>query len=83
MNPMIFNNQLFNSQFVNSSNYKALENQILQNEAEQNKEIANAVKALQDYYEAVRKIDPQHKQQALNACLAQLVIEMNRQQISI
>ena len=44
---------------------------------EQNKEVINAVKAMHDLCEAVKKLDGQHQQTAFYACLAQMAKEMN------
>ncbi|MBQ6022274.1 MAG: hypothetical protein IJL25_05040 [Clostridia bacterium] len=73
-----FNNQMFNPQYVNPQYYQAIRNQPQQTDpVEQAKEIANAVKAIHDLCEAVKKIDAQYQQSAFNACLVQLAIEMN------
>ena len=61
-----FYNQMFNPQYVNPDYYHELQRQ--QYEFDQQKEIVNAVKAIHDLCEAVKKIDANHQQQAVNAC---------------
>lgn len=70
-----FYNQMFNPQYVNPDYYHEMQRQ--QHEFEQQKEIVNAVKAIHDLCEAVKKIDVNHQQQAFNACLFELAKEMN------
>ena len=41
------------------------------------REVINAVKAMHDLCEAVKKLDGQHQQTAFYACLAQMAKEMN------
>lgn len=77
MNPILFNNQLFDPNYANPQYYKTLNNQNQHIPDEQKKEISNAVKAVHDLCEAVKKIEPQYQNAAFNACLAQLAIEMN------
>ena len=77
MNPVSFNNLLFDPHYANPQYYQTVRNQIRQYEFEQNKEIGNAMKAIHDYCEAIKKIDAKHQQAAFNACLSQLAIEMN------
>lgn len=64
--------QLFNPQYVNYQSYLNCQAQQAimraQHEYEQQAEIAKAVKAIHDYFEAMRKLDPQHHQEALLAC---------------
>ena len=71
----IFCNQMFNPQYVNPDYYHELQRQ--QYEFDQQKEIVNAVKAIHDLCEAVKKIDANHQQQAVNACVLQLAKELN------
>jgi len=61
---MYFNQQMFNPSTVNPSNYHAVKNQIARLDMEQNKEIANAVKAVHDLCEAVKKLDEAHQHTA-------------------
>ena len=70
-----FCNQMFNPQYVNPDYYHELQRQ--QYEFDQQKEIVNAVKAIHDLCEAVKKIDANHQQQAVNACVLQLAKELN------
>ena len=76
-NPIMFNNQLFNPQYVNPQYYQTIRNQTQDIPEAQNKEIEKAMKAIHDLFEAGKKIDPQYKNAAINACLAQIAIEMN------
>ena len=70
-----FYNQMFNQRYVNPDYYHELQRQ--QYEFDQQKEIVNAVKAIHDLCEAVKKIDANHQQQAVNACVLQLAKELN------
>lgn len=74
---MNFNNQMFNPQYVNQQYYNSVREEILKYNYEQNKEVANAVKAMHDLCEAVKKLDSQHQQTAFYACLAEMAKEMN------
>lgn len=73
---MEFYNQLFNPQYVNPQYYQAIKRQIEQYNYEQNKEVLNAVKAVHDLCDAMKKLDPEHQQIALNACIAQMAKEL-------
>lgn len=73
MNPLY--DQIFNQQYVNP-NY--LQNLQLQHHAEQQAEITKVVKALHDYFDAARKIEPAYQQQAFWACATAIVEEMNK-----
>jgi hypothetical protein len=44
---------------------------------EQNKNIADMVKALSDYFEAGRKVDPDYRDLAVQACWAEIVRQMS------
>lgn len=74
---MNFNNQMFNPQYVNQQYYNSIREEILKYNYEQNKEVVNAVKAMHDLCEAVKKLDSQHQQTAFYACLAEMAKEMN------
>lgn len=74
---MNFNNQMFNPQYVNQQYYNSIREEIIKHNHEQNKEVANAVKAMHDLCEAVKKLDSQHQQTAFYACLAEMAREMN------
>lgn len=60
---------IFNHQYLNT--YQ--EQQELKRKWEQNKNIMDMVKAISDYCEAARKVDPDFQQLAFNACLAEIV----------
>ena len=70
-----FYNQMFNPQYVNPDYYHELQRQ--QYEFDQQKEIVNAVKAIHDLCEAVKKLDDHHQQIAFSACLAEMAREFN------
>lgn len=74
MNPLY--DQLFNQQYV-SQGY-ADQIKVNQHVIEQQKEIASAVKAIKDYMNAVKKIEPKYQQEAFNACILAILEEMNR-----
>ena len=74
---MNFNNQMFNPQYVNKQYYNSVREEIAKYNYEQNKEVANAVKAMHDLCEAVKKLDSQHQQTAFYACLAEMANEFN------
>ena len=71
-----FYNQMFNPQYVNQEYYY----QILQHEQYeyvQNCEIRKAVKAMHDLCEAMKNIDDSHQQEAFDACLLELALQLN------
>lgn len=70
--------QIFNPQYVNPQYYEAIQKVANEYEARQQKEIANAVHAIHDFFEATRKIDPQHQQAAMAAIIAEILNEQNR-----
>ena len=74
MNPLY--EQIFNQQYVNPDYLQQLQAQI--HHAEQQAEISKAVKAICDYCEAARKIEPAYQQQAFCACAAAILEEMER-----
>jgi len=43
---------------------------------EQQKNIADMVKAISDYFEAGRKVSPEYQQQAFQACLAEVLLQL-------
>lgn len=69
---MLFYNQMFNPQYVNPEYYNQIQQQMQKYQFKQDKEVYNAVKACHDMLEAVKKLDPQHQQQAFNFCLAEI-----------
>ena len=77
---MYFNNHMFNPQYVNPQYYQANMYQLQQYNYEQNREVANAVKAIHDLCEAVKKLDEQHQQIAFLACVEEMANEFNWQQ---
>ena len=74
MNPLY--DQIFNQQYVNPSYLLQLQQEQYHNQQQQ--EISKAVKALHDYCDAARKIEPEYQQQAFCACAAAILEEMGR-----
>lgn len=68
---MDFYNQMFNPAFVNQQTYQQIL-EMQQYQFEQNKEVANAIKAMHDFCEAVNKLDDQHKQQVFAGCVFEI-----------
>lgn len=68
-----FYNTMFNPQYVNPDYYKSQRQ--MQYTYEQDKKVADAVKAIHDLCEAIKGMDQFHQQQAVQACLAQMVLE--------
>lgn len=50
----------------------------IQHDYEQRQEITKAVKAIHDYFEAARKIEPDYQQIAFGACIAAVLAEMQK-----
>lgn len=73
MNPWY--GQMFNPQYVNQDYLRQLQ---IQHDQEQREEIAKAVKAIHDYFEAARKIEPQYQSIAFAACITATLDEMNK-----
>lgn len=71
----LFYDRFFNLQYVNSDYYHQNQEQIAQYEQKQSEEVQNVVKAVHDLCTAVKKLDPQHQQQAFGAALAQMALE--------
>ncbi len=67
---------MFNPQYVN---YNYLQQMQMQHDFEQRQEIAKAVKAIHDYFDAARKIEPQYQERAFAACIAAVLDEMEKQ----
>ena len=60
---------IFNQDYLNAYQMQ----KEAQRQWEQNKNIADMVKAISDYCEAARKVDPDFRQIAFNACLAEIL----------
>lgn len=76
----LFYTQMFNPQYVNPNYYAMLQAKAAQQyQQNQNNEVAKAVKATRDLCEAVNKLDAEHQQQAVYACLAVLAGELGWQ----
>lgn len=67
--------QLFNPQFVNKDYISLMHYNY---ELQQQQEITKSVKAIHDFCDAARKIDPQHQQSAANLFIATVFWEMGR-----
>lgn len=74
INPLY--DQMFNPQYVN---YHYLQKMQMQHDYAQHQEIAKAVKAIHDYFDAVRRIEPQYQEMAFGACVSAVLSEMQRQ----
>ena len=74
---MNYYEQMFNPQYVNQQNYHEFLKQLQEYNNEQNKEINNAVKAIHDYCEAMKKLDPQHQKIANQYCLIEIAKALN------
>lgn len=74
MNPWY--DQMFNPQYVNPNYLQQLQ---MQHDYAQRQEIAKAVKAIHDYFDAARKIEPQYQEMAFGACISAALEEMQRQ----
>lgn len=61
---------IFNTSYLNTYQAQQME---VQRQWEQNKNIVDMVKAISDYCEAARKVDPDYQQIALCACLAEIL----------
>ena len=76
MNPLY--DQIFNQRYVNPDYLQRLQ---LQHHAEQQAEIIKAVKALHDYFDAARKIEPAYQQQAFLACASAILEEIRKNEL--
>ena len=75
---MYFNDHMFHPQYVNPQYYQSLENQYaLQYQQQQTQEIANAIKAVHDLCEAIKRMDNQSQKIAVYGCLAEMAKEFN------
>lgn len=85
---MIYNQypySIYNPTYVNPTYLQQLETQCQQavhKQWEQQKKIGDMVKAISDYCSAAREIEPEYREEAMNACFAeiarQLVIDQQR-----
>lgn len=78
---MIYNQypyNIYNPTYVNSTYLQQLQLQCQQAEQkhwEQKKKIRDMVKAISDYCSAAREIEPEYRQEAMNACLAEIAMQ--------
>ena len=70
-----FCGNIFNQQYVSQNNYMQLQYEIAKYQANQNNEVAKAVKAMHDLCKAVKNMDTEHQQQAVELCLAEIARE--------
>lgn len=73
MNPLY--NQMLNPDYVNQDYYYQHQQEIARYQAEQSVEVEKAVKAIHDFCEAAKKIDPYHQQEAFLRCLSVFAVE--------
>ncbi|MBR1432574.1 hypothetical protein [Ruminococcus sp.] len=71
----MFYDQMFNPAYNNQNYYQQNQAQIAQYQQNQNNEVYNAVKGFHDWFEAMKKLDPQHQNQAMMLCLAEVAQE--------
>ncbi len=74
---MYFNDQMFNPSTVNPCNYQAVRGQIPQLLGNQDIEVMNAVKAVHELCQAVKKLDESHQRTAFLLCLDQMATDFN------
>ncbi len=72
---MDFYSQIFNPNYMNQSQYQQIQAQIMQYQQNQSQEVYNFVKAVHDMCKAMKKLDPEHQQQAFALCLAEFARE--------
>lgn len=73
---------IYNPTYVNLAYLQQLEAQRRQREAEckhweQQKKIRDMVKAISDYCNAARELEPAYQQEAMAACLAEIARQIN------
>lgn len=78
----MYNQNLFNKNYINETQYNELLKQKayldkIQFEMDQQKEIGNMLKALNDYFDAAKKIAPQYQQDAFNLCVLEIYRRLN------
>ena len=76
---MVFENYpygIFNINGLQSFDYQMYE--VQRKHMEQQKNIADMVKVISDYCNAARKVAPEYRQQAIQACCIELMRQMNR-----
>ena len=76
---MIYDNYpfgIFNPAYLTPFDRQALEAQ--RRHMEQQKNIADMVKAISDYFDASRKISPDYQQQAMQACMIEIIQQIEK-----
>ena len=64
---------LFNQEYLSQAYFRQIQ---IQKNIEQRKKIADAVKAISDYCTAARDIEPEYQPEAFQACLAEIIRQM-------
>ena len=73
INTRNFNEWLYNPNYINPQAYHDQQIRITQEyERDQQKEILNAHKALNDFLDAVQKVDNQHQEQLFMVCFGEI-----------
>lgn len=68
-----FNEWLYNPNYINAQAYQNQQIRIMQEyEREQQQEILNAHKALQDFLDAMQKVDNNHQEQLFMVCFGEI-----------
>ena len=67
---------IFNTDGLNTAKFDQYAQQL--KAAEQQKHVLEMVKAISDYCEAARQVEPEYQQVAITACLIELIGQMNR-----
>ena len=73
MNNCSFPYGIFNQQALAQLQLQQAEQQ---RQVEQQKNIYDMVKAIKDYCEAAKKVAPDYQQQAMDACMAEILLQM-------
>lgn len=75
---MYYNNYpygIFNPAYLNQYRFQQTE---IKRQCEQQKNIRDMVKAIADYCDAVRKVHPDFRQVAIDACLAEIACQATK-----
>ena len=72
-----FQEQMFNPSYVNPNYYQQNQMEIMRYQQDQTLEVVQAVKAMHDLCEAVKKMDMPHQQQTFMLCLEEMAREFN------
>ncbi len=78
---MIYNQypyNLFNPAYITNYNLQQLEEE--RKYWEQQRKIRDMVKAIHDYFDAAKDIEPEYRQQAISACCAEVAAQIAMEQ---